>query len=323
MFKFWKLADGQCLYFSPDDGGGGGAMDDDGGGESQEASDGLEHPDFEAPVGDDDAAGDGQGDPADRGAGDSAPRRRQPAAPIESIPKHRLDEVIRQRDEFGGRLSSQESELRKLRSIVAGALGIQDPNAPGQPRELTPREKAVQKKLFELVPGLEHIGDLVAQRESLLGLAESVPDFERQNKQYWDRVAKSTMESLDGAVAKAMLGPNKSVKDLSKEAVGRFRRDFFSWVSDDEVRRDRYESLDAALIEEYVKEVDASLIAPLRRRYGADVMGRAGRIAALPVGGNSSAPVANQKPKQRPELDEDAVADAAWQNFKERQAAAQ
>jgi len=325
VFKFWKLADGQCLYFGPDGGGGGGdeagAGDDDGGHEA-EASTGLEHPDFVVPGGEDGSDA-GEGDATGQGAGDLATgAKKKPAEPVENVPKHRLDDVIRQRDEFGGRVTSQEAELKKLRALVAGALGITDPDAPAKPRELTAREQAVQKKLFELIPGLEHIKDLVDQKESLLGLAASVPDFERQNKQYWDRVAKSTMDALDASVAKTMLGDGKTAKDLPKEIQARFRRDFFNWVQNDAERQGRYESLDATLIEDFAKEVDATLVAPLRRRYGADVVNRAKAAGKLPIGGSSSAPVSGQKPKEKPSLDEDTVADAAWTNFKERQSAA-
>ena len=138
-----------------------------------------------------------------------------------------------------------------------------------------------------------------------------------------DRVAKSTMTSLDNGVAAAMLGKGRTSKDLGVKAASRFRRDFFEWVQSDQERLDRYEGLDPNLVEDYVKEVDETLIAPLRRRYGADAMSRYRAVENLPVGGHSSAPVGTPKPKGKAAPDEDAAADAAWANFKERQAAAQ
>ena len=322
FLKFWNLTS-SWQFFSPDDGGGGGggAVDDgDSGGGGEEASAGIEHPEFQMPGGGDD---DGGGDADDgAGVGDQPAGRRKPT-PAEMIPKHRLDEVIGQRDYIGQRYSQTEAEVKKLRAIVANALGIKDPDSPAPPRELSARELAVQKRLYELIPGLEHIKDLVENRESLLGLAQSVPDFERQNKQYWDRVAKSTMTSLDNGVAAAMLGKGRTSKDLGVKAASRFRRDLFEWVQSDQERLDRYEGLDPNLVEDYVKEVDETLIAPLRRRYGADAMSRYRAVENLPVGGHSSAPVGTPKPKGKAAPDEDAAADAAWANFKERQAAAQ
>jgi len=158
---------------------------------------------------------------------------------------------------------------------------------------------------------------LADKAEVLEGLVNSVPDFERQNKQYWDRVATTMVGGMEAQLAPLYLGEGKTAKDMPKEVSQRLRRDFFSWVQASEERITRYESLDEALISDFVTEYDQQMLAPLRRRFGADTLARSRGAARLPVGGNSSAPTSTPKPKSKP-LDEDSAADAAWKNFQER-----
>ncbi len=327
MFNFWRFLNGPTLYFDAmDDLGGGGG----GGGELEEEAPIGEHPDFETPEG---VGGTGEegvkpGAPAGNGerraAGEEGEQpvggRKPGQQPVENVPKHRLDAVIQQRDTLQTEITSTKTELKRLQRLVGASLGIVDPDAPGQPKVLSDREKAIQARILELVPWLKNLQGLSEKAESLAGLAESAPDFERQTKQYWGRVAQQMLDGMEASIAPLILGEGKKATDLSPEMKARYRVDFFNWVQADPKRVDRYEAVDRSLVDDYRKELDDYFVGPVRRQYGAGVVTRQKQVAKLPVGGNSSAPVAGGKPK--PKLaDEDAAADAAWTNFQERQQA--
>lgn len=332
MLKFWKLFDGQTLFFeAPDSGGGGGDGGDggdagDGGDGGGEASDGLEHPDFKMPGGTDDgAAGDGGGE-GDQGGqeGGGAARKPKPKGAVESVPKHRLDEVIRSNADLKRQLANLEAENKRFKGGILASLGVRDPDAPAEPKQLTDRERAIQKRLMELIPGLgnlDKLSKLVEKSDVLESLVASVPEFTKQNERYWDQVAKTMAGAMETALAPLLLGEGKTAKDLSKDQQLRFRREFAAWVQGSDERIDRYESLDSTLVDDFVKELEDMVVAPLRRRYGADTLNRSGNASRLPVGGNSSAPVGSRKPNEKKALSEDDAADAAWKNFKERVAA--
>ena len=323
MFKFWRLLDGQSLLLdTPDDGGGGGA--DDGNPDDGTGGDPDEHPDFEIPGGvggaDEDGveAGNPPGTPGGKpkAAAGGQPGGRQQGRQDETIPKYRLDEVSQQRDRLQAEVTTTKSELEKLKRIVTNALGITDPNE-GKPRQLTDREKAIQGRILELFPELKTLMALAPKVESLTGLADQMPAFERQSQQYWNRVAKTMLDGMADAVAPMFLGEGKKASDLTKEQRARFQVDFFNWIQADDKRVERYEAIDSTLIDEYRQELDAAWVQPLRRQSGVTALNRGRQVGRLPVGGNSSAPASTPKPKQKP-LDEDTAADAAWANFQER-----
>jgi hypothetical protein len=92
-------------------------------------------------------------------------------------------------------------------------------------------------------------------------------------------------------------------------------------VQAEEARVERYEALDQTLLDEYRKEIDDTVVAPLRRQYGASALSRSRQVDKLPVAGGSGTPTRTPKPKAEP-LDEDSAADAAWANLQERLTAA-
>lgn len=326
MYRAWKFLDGLSVCFdTPDDGGAGGD-----GGEHSTGGGAGDHPEFEVPDGVG-GAGDGEHDggnpPAKAGAPDpsaagGAPGGRGPGGqPVETVPKYRLDETIAARDRFERESRETKAEVEKLRRYVATALGIADPNAPAPAKELTPREKAIQQRIFELIPELKDLKDLAQHAGSLKGLVEQMPAFERQTGQYWNRVAATMLEGMEDGIAALVLGDGKKGADLDPKMKARYRADFASWVGADPKRVERYEAIDRTLIDEYKAEVDEAVVQPLRRQYGAKAATRARQIGKLPVAGNSSAPVAGVKKPAVPVGDADAAADAAWANLQERVAA--
>lgn len=321
----------QPLFNSPDDGSGGGA-DDFGGGDGGGGGP-VEHPDFEIPGGvggSDDGQGDddqrrGEGEPPARGAqnGGTPPRgQNQPAGqpPDGFIPKYRLDDVIRQNQTLQDQLRSMNDADRKLKMQLAAAFGITDPNNP-QPRALSDKEKAIQARIFELIPGLDKLLPLAAKAGELNTVLERVPEFSRQNDAYWQRLAKSTMTSVENAIAPALLGEGKTAKDLSPGQVKRFRSDFFSWVQSDRELQSRYLSGDSGLVADYVKELEETVLAPMRRQNGARAIAGDRRRQNLPIGGSNGTPTSGGSQTPKP-LDEDAAASLAWKRAQEAIAAA-
>jgi hypothetical protein len=317
MSRIWKFLDGLQPCYAPDDGAGGG---DDGG-------DGVvgEHPEFDVPEG----VGTGDDGGEDSGNPPAPPQARQPLAaggaggrqpvepPEETVPRHRLNEVIQQRNEYFRQFEEHRQETEKLRRFIAQALGIQDPNAPPAAKALTPREQAIQQRIFELVPWLKDLQGLAANAQTLTELVGTMPAFERQSKQYWTRVASSTFEDLESKIAPVILGAGKKAADLDDRAKARYRQDFFNWIQMDARRVERYEAIDRSLIDEFVKDVDETVVQPLRRQYGAGALQRARQAGRLPVAGNGSAPVQPVRQSAVPK-DADEAADRAWENLQDR-----
>lgn len=324
MLKFWKIVGGPTLFFdAPDSGGGGGAADEDAGDEGGGGGDEGGHPEFQIPAGvgagDEgegaaDSGGDGSADDDQGGEAGRAGGKRtgQP----EMIAKYRYDEVNQRFSALTEQATKDRAELARLRAVVAGALGITDPSKP-VPRELGEREKAIKARLEQLFPELAVLRELAEQKDGLLGLAKSAPEFQRQNKAFWDRVATNMLDGVESAIAPLLLGEGKTAKDMNEKARARWRMDFVSWVDSDPRRVDRYQALDRTLIDEYREEIEETTVNPLRRQFGAGTIKRASAAARLPVGGSSSAPVSTGKKTTVPK-DEDAAADAAWKNLQER-----
>jgi hypothetical protein len=322
MLRFWKLC-GQptwFLYDAPGEGGGGGAGDGDGEGADEDPTPESDHPDFETPAGvggpedDEPPAEDPKRPPVKAGERPAGPGPREP---VETIPKYRLDETIAERDALKSRVAATDAELAKLKRLVGASLGIVDPDNEGKPRPLTPREQAIQKRMFELVPGLQNILKLSEKTDALASLAESMPDFTKQNEQYWGRVARSMYDGMEAKVAPLFLGDGKTVADMTPAARNRLRTDFANWVQSDPTRADRYEALDQTLIDDYRTELEDTYITPVRRQLGAGALTRSRQVSRLPVSGGSGAPTRTPKPKAEP-MDEDAAADAAWKDFQGR-----
>lgn len=319
MFKFWML-NGlrvQMLHDDPSDGGGGG-----GEGIADDLPPTGEHPDFDIPGGvgrgeegsvDDDPAPQPRAQPR---AGDPAGRGRQ--EPVETVPKHRLDEVIAARDEIAERLATTDKELARFKKLIGASLGIVDPDAPDAPKPLTEREQALQARILQLLPPwvgkLQKIADKV---DVLDDVAAQMPDFSNQNKQYWTRVARQMCDGMEAKVAPLFLGKGKAAGDMSPEMRARYRSDFFQWVQSNDKRMERYEGLDNSLIDDYAKELDATVVAPLRRQYGAAALTRSREVARLPVSGGAGTPTRTPQPRPKP-VDEDEAADRAWANLQER-----
>jgi hypothetical protein len=325
MLRFWKLIGQPTLFFfDPDDGGGMGADDDPHDGDDPGGG-AEDHPDFAIPAGvggaedGDEPAVAASAKPA--GKAGEKPAGKSGGEPVESVPKHRFDEVIGQRDDFQRKYDAHEVELQKLRRLIGASLGITDPADEGKPKPLTPREQAIQQRMYALVPGLENILKLSDKVDALAGIAQSMPDFDRQNKQYWTRVARSMFDGMEAKIAPLLLGERKTVTDMDPKMRARYRADFVQWVQSDEQRVDRYEALDQSLIDDYRKEIDDTVVAPLRRQYGASALTRSRAVDKLPVAGGSGTPTRTPKPKAEP-MDEDAAADAAWKNLQERISAA-
>ncbi len=330
MSRFWKFSDGFTLYFdAPDAGSGGGAADDPADAGAGGADD--DHPDFAMPgaraaSGDDaenqdagNAAGD---DPDDAASGEGdQPGRRKGGKP-EFVPIHRLDEVIQQRDQLNSRFTAIEAENKRFRDILAKSLGL-DPANPDQPRakELTDREKAIQARIYELVPELKTLKTLAEKQDALIKLADSAPDVARQTESYWKRVATTMFEGMEATVAPTLLGDGKTVADLAPATRQRIRQDFVNWIGADPKREERYEALDRTLIDDFRKDLEDVYLAPVRRQSGAATARRAAAVGRLPVSGASSAPTTTPKPKAVP-ADEDAAADAAWKQMQEAVTAA-
>ena len=322
MFKFWRFLNGPTLLFDAvDDGGGGGGEEYD----SDQPT--GEHPEFDVPdLGGADNNGaragsaTGNEDDAAGASGDKPAGKKSGQPPADVIPKHRLDAVIARERALQQRYAATDAEVKRLKALLAANLGIVDPNAPPSAKPLNDREKAIQARILELVPWLKDLQALAGNAEVLSGLAASAPDFDRQTKQYWNRVAATYMDSVDASIAPLILGEGKTAKDLTPQLRGRYRTDFLNWVQSDPDRVTRYESIDRTLVDDYRKELDDTFVAPVRRQYGADQVNRQKRTANLPVAGSSSAPVAGKKDTPKP-VDEDAAADAAWKNLQERLAA--
>ena len=287
-------------------------------------------PDFTTPV------DPGQGEPAASPSGtpsDPAPADGQPldaGAPatgvppaagepeeeyFERFPKRRLLELVTQRNEA---LASAKTLQEIVDKVVAAQRGGQPAGQPtdGQPAAPDPKKQAILARLYEVAPELK---GLIERAQDVLAAAEMLPQQKQQIEARWNVVAQRTIGTLFDNAAKTLLGDGKTGKDLTPVAQRRLHADFSHWCMADQSRVTRYENEDPALVGEFLAEVRATYVDPLRRAAVAPAVARAKTAAALPQAGGA-APVATPQPK--PNLDdEDAVHARGWAVLQEQRAA--
>lgn len=264
--------------------------------------------------------------PEEQGVGDPDP---QAERDVEGnlIPKHRLDEVIAQREAERQVLAreraeraAERAELDRLRKLASVAFGGESP-AEGKP--LDPRVKAARDRLLEVMPELRDVLELASKKADLLGVAGELPHIQQSTQNYWKRVASMTVDKVADNLAPLLLGDGKSGTDLTPAQRGKLQRDFLAWIEDDDSgeRAQRYEGLDAKLADEFRDYVDGIYgFSSIRRTQNAAALA-AGRAAGrLPVSGSSSAPVVAAPDNKKPQTDDEA-ADLAWRHAQAAMAA--
>jgi hypothetical protein len=190
----------------------------------------------------------------------------------------------------------------------------QEPDIP--PEELERRQTILQQ-LFEVVPGLQRVLALADKTEAIERWLASSQQAAETQAQRIERYTEYTLARLHDAVAPLVLGEKRpdgsssTGKHLSEDQRYIIQNAFVRWIGVDPERRDRYDSGDERLRDEFVEYFKQAWVAPFARTPQAQALERQQRIGRLPVAGTSSAPV-SQGPPKLDLNDEDAVLRAAW-----------
>jgi hypothetical protein len=147
--------------------------------------------------------------------------------------------------------------------------------------------------------------------KDLRAVQESRAVDEQERTRQADAFANKAITQALNHVATTVLGEGKTAKDLNPRQASWARKAFIDWVLDDPGRRTAFNDGEMPDVKQFWTEYNQDMIAGSVRATNADVERRAGRIAALPSGGPSQAPVGTPPPDLNYK-DENAVHKAAW-----------
>lgn len=227
------------------------------------------------------------------------------------IPAYRLEQV---QQKFERELEAQRRRAETLEAMVRNVLGGRDPRGQDDRPALTPEQDRLRKEFLKLFPEFNELLPLGSKAKDILGLAERAPGWDRDNEQYWQRVATSTTKRLSTAASTAL-----GVKELDAETEGILVDAFINWVKADRTneRHDRYEGQDGALVTEFLNFYTGRFRAPQQRQQNANAIRKAQAQKQLPRGGQSSSrvppPPTGAKKKDSDSDDPfDSVGSRAW-----------
>lgn len=216
------------------------------------------------------------------------------------------DEHTRRYDELNSRFTALErnftttqEEAAYWRRIANAALGREGPPAPPSPDD--ERRGRIRDAILNLFPELKEIQTLRESREA---------DNQERTRQADAFATKAITAALDH-VASTILGAGKTHKDLTPQQASWTRKAFIDWVLDDPARRTAFDGGEMPNVNQFWTEYTQHMVAGSVRATNADVERRAGKIAALPSGGPSQAPVGTPPPDLNYQ-DEAAVHKAGW-----------
>lgn len=240
-----------------------------------------------------------------------------PPGPVdENVPKYRLDADREKFESIINTLTQQNARLMDL--VSRGAPGQPPPPTPETPAPLTPQDLIVRDRLYQVVPELKilqelvpHLKVLAEKKDALLGTVDQGARMQNAEETYWDRYVERTLASIYDRIAVMQLGEGKTAKDLDDLAKTGVFGAFRGWVTKDKARADRYNSEDPKLIEEFWSAYKAAVYDPQRRDADAALLARAQTPPTLPIGGGGT-PIAPAPPAPVNNLDEDAVHKRAW-----------
>lgn len=249
----------------------------------------------------------------DRFADDETPQTATPKARAqepgrtapESIPKYRFDDINQQ-------LQASREREQQLLALVQNvtqqraALQQQGPAQPAAPKtpEQEQRER-VRQQLLEVFPELNDYLKVKDKLPTLISASEEIPRLQHETKQYWGRVADTTLKAIHqelGTHLGTTVDPTSRLGRTTAQA-------FFEYVAGDQSRVQRYEAQDRTLLPEFISLFDKEMLAPVRTRQ--QVAQRHETTRRLPVAGRTSPPPSAPTPKPDAN-DEDAVFKAAW-----------
>ncbi len=185
------------------------------------------------------------------------------------VPSH----VVRQATEQRAKI---EAQLQYERERVAALSGVKMPTAPD------PDADAIRSQFAKYYPGLSKMEAMQEKIEKLLGY-----DFEgiqKSQEQAWQVAGNQALATFENKV-KAVYGG----ADLAPKALQRITTAFAHEVQNDPETRERYNSGDMSIMDDFIKEYTSGILDPYRRSTAAAAAPRPNFAARLPRGGGSSA----------------------------------
>ena len=228
----------------------------------------------------------------------------------ESIPRHRFDETLAERDRLAQLVATQTQQINLLLERLTTGPAPAEPERP-QP---SPQDLEIRQRLLAVFPELgmlDQLRDVVAQREQLLAAAEAVPTWRQREEQYYDQYAERSIASVFDEAAEHTLGKGKAGKDLDPLVQESIKQTFIRWVTMDPQRAARYEREDPSIPKQFWAAYKAAHYDAMRRDQQAQLLARADHPPKVPQGG-PGAPPPPTAPSALDLNDEDAVHKAAW-----------
>lgn len=236
--------------------------------------------------------------------------------PDEQVAKYRFDEVTEANRQLQSTQAALIQQVANLTAMLQGREAA--PQSPPKPAEqLTEREQKIVAEMDRLLqhsPTWQKLAPFIDKGDVLLGLADQIPAQQEAEKQYWQTAAQQWMSNVLDQSAKALIGPAATAQQLEPERAAVLRKAFAAYVESDASRARRYESGDAALVQDFIgwfRGFGGATVTSAEREAAAAAQRRGNAIKALPTSGPAGQPVTSAPPKVN-NLDEDAVHSAGW-----------
>lgn len=207
------------------------------------------------------------------------------------VPSH----VVRQRSE---ELAKAQRELDYHRRQVAALTGVRPPEPPPNPEH-----EEVKKQFFQVFPWAKKLEGMVDKLEGLSNV--DMNQFQQSIQQSWQVYGHSALRTLTDK-AKEIYG-----SDVTPKTLQRLSRSFATELEHDAEMRERYETGDLTVIDDFLSDYRGTVLDPYRRTSQAQAA--APPRPRLPRGGGSS-PVVPAAPAL-PQTNDPKFHNAAWARF--------
>ena len=249
-----------------------------------------------------------------------------PASPAEEMfPKHRYDELHTRNQQLQGQIDRLTGLLTSISNVFPSLRGPAAPAAPAEPID-PERQKDIDtlKRLIPFWDGAESLVSMKARIEAALTDLEELKtervQSSKQQQAGWDRYAVDSLKAVHMAIAPFYLPSGKSVTDLPEFRKQTITDLFIRWIGADNARAQRYDEHDTGLVAEFKQFFEEEMVSPFKRDAAAKLVVQAKKVAALPVGGQTSSTLGTPPPHPKPVEGEDAMEEALKRGWAHHQA---
>jgi hypothetical protein len=212
------------------------------------------------------------------------------------VPPYRLREISQ-------KYRQMEAQVHFLRQQLAALTGVQPPTAEEAAND--PEARLIREQFHRLFPRLAKLEQLADKLERFA--AVDPEQLTSSTEHYWTALGHETLNQVIEKMQDVIGG------QLTPFAQKVLCQSFVAWVESDPDLQQRYTMRDPSLVADYIKEYQAGILDPFRRKSTSAVQQRVQATARLPRQGGSG-PVAGAAKPGKP-ADENTLHEAAWSAF--------